>query len=422
MPITIALTQIAPLLQNTVQEVGNGSGPFEDAFGNLYLVCTNPITGIGQVPWPDTMNPPVPALLHCYQSTDNGVTWNELDAADAVAVTQPNGNLYYASPIASCQVNATTFVVAFTQWNYTAADPPTLQYVEFHMDTGLWGAISAAGPTVPLIPSTMSVQYRASDASIIVEWDGQTETVGGSNYSRAFYAIFNAGWGAAIAIDPAQTGSTSNYVLSGGVSGSGNRTHFFYTADTGTTISLDQATLTSGNVLEALVVVTAQPSGQLPQVTQPFAQNGTTIGVGYGKRPVVTTNQYMSLATSANAPVFTESLVQINSEIEAMQSAGTNGAAGLVAAYADGTGVYASSWPNSGLWIGPVFVGTLVATGSFNQSLTGQPIAYRASTGFLVNQAVLGEDSADPSLQFFAFAPGGKACLLNTIPSLGGSA
>jgi hypothetical protein len=416
-PITIALTQIAAPLQNTVLEVGNGSGPFEDALGNLYLVCTNPVTGVGQVPWANGANPPVAALLHCYQSTNNGVTWTELDLAHAVAVTQPNANLYYGSPTAAVQINATTFVVAFTQWNYTAADPPTLQLIDFHMDTGLWGAISAAGPTVPLIPITLSVQYRASDGSITVEWDGQQETVGGSSYNRAFYAIYNAGWGAAIAIDPAQTGSTSNYALSGGVSGSGNRTHFFYTADTGTTITLDQATLTGGNVLEPLVVVTAQPSGQLPQVTEPWQQNGTTIGVSYGKRPLASVNQYMSVATSANAPVFTETLVQINSGINAIQSAGTNGASGLVGV---DDSINASGYPNTS-WSGPVFVGTRVGESGNPPENVGQPIAYKNSTGWVVNSTTEGEDSSDPSVQFFAFAPGGKTCLLNTVASLGGS-
>src|SRR5579872_5134712 len=127
--ITAPLAQIARPLQNSPLEVGYGSGPFQ--FGsNLYLVCTNPVQGTGYAPWADATPPPIAAKLHCYMSADNGATWNELDAAHAVAVSQPNGlalGTAYASPTASCQVNATTFVVAFTQWDYVAAHSPTLR-------------------------------------------------------------------------------------------------------------------------------------------------------------------------------------------------------------------------------------------------------------------------------------------------------
>ena len=413
--ITAPLVQIARPLENSPLEVGFGSGPFQLG-GNLYLVCTNPVQGTGYVSWPDATPPPVAAKLHCYMSTDNGANWNELDAAHAVAVTQPNGGglgTAYASPTAACQLDANNFIAAFTQWDYVAANSPTLRYITFNMATGLWGAISTAGPNVATLPSSgignsppMSVQYRASDGSVIIEWNGQ-ETVGMSQFSRVFYAIYNAGWTGAIAMDATQTGSTLHYSLSGGVSGSGNRTHFFYAIeDPAVNTLLDQVTLNAANVLQAVVTITTQPTPELVDISQPFAQTiagVTTIGVSYNIAPVFPGNQEMSIATSADAPAFAQTLVATATAYTAMQSAGTNGAAGLTAA---NDNINASGF--NGAWSLPMFVGTEVGSqGGGSGGIVGQPIAFKSSTGFVVNSLTAGENNGDTFVQFFAFAPGG---------------
>jgi hypothetical protein len=402
MPVTIPLVQLGTALTGSyTTELGNACGPFHYG-GNLYIAVCNPVNPAVPISWANSTPPPDIALLHCYMSADNGATWNELDAAHAVAVTQFNSNGAggggYSAPIGGIQTSPTQFVVAFTQWDYTWADPPTLQYIAFNMNTGLWQAISSAGPAVPLRPNTMTVQSRASDGALIFEWDGQSQTVGGLPYTRVFYAIYNAGWTAAIAIDPAQTGSTSNYALSGGVSGTANRTHFFYTADTGLIIALSENVLSAANALLARVTVASTAHGGIVDVTEPWV-NGSTIGVSYGLNPAFpVADQYMSVATSADSPAFTQSLIALASTLLAVVPAGVALVGATVDTLADN--IYALSQAALGnTWSALTLVGPYIQP---DIQIDGFPIPFKKSAGFVVsNQSI----NPDPyQVFFFAFA------------------
>lgn len=315
--ITQQMVAIAPGRFGSPNAYGNGVGTFQRGT-DLYIVCSNP--GYGQSSWRnadvDTDPPPILAQAHVLKSQDGGATWVEVDENNGPQVSLQKSTTVFrglTSPISACYQDGDTLLVGYFVWDYTYNDPVDLRFSTFDMSTDTWGAEVAGGPTSETV-ANLSMAFRAGDGAIVFLYDG-LETVG-TPFSRMFYVVYNAGWGAEAPIDVAQTGSTDNYNMAGAVAGDSDRTHLFYRTDVGGTSNLLQSTLTALDALIAAVTITSDVDTAQLGVPPKFAPWGTPVarqlfGVGitnlfipYIKDTTVDLN--FSHAVSADSPVFAE--------------------------------------------------------------------------------------------------------------------
>lgn len=319
MPLTASFVAIAPERFGSVYQYGNSGGVFQRG-DSLYMVCTNP--GRPQSGWSAVSGtpPPILAQARILKSQDGGFTWTEVDVDGGPqvslqkAATAPFRGIY--SPTAACYQDPDTLLVGYFVWDYTNGDPVELRFSVFDMSTDTWGAETSGGPTSSTVTS-LGMAQRPSDGATVFMYDGQ-ETVSATRYDRCFFVVYNVGWGLETAVDPAQTGSTNNYSFAGVVPGSASRTHLFYANPDPLSVTptiLKQNTLTS---LDALVgpvqITTAVQIGQggrgpwnWSRATARVLSGSTQIVIGYIKD--ADGFLYLSKATSANTPVFTENQI-----------------------------------------------------------------------------------------------------------------
>ena len=348
--LTQSIIAIAPGRFGTPYAYGNGVGTFQRG-QNLYIVCSNP--ALRQTSWdnstPSGTPPPILAQAHVLKSTDGGATWDEVDSGNApsVALLKNHGTPDFRglrSPMAATYQDADTLIVAYWVWDYVYNDPVELRFSTFDLITDTWGPETAGGPTSETVLN-MSVAFRSGDGATIFEYDG-SETVMASSFSRVFYLIYNAGFGAETPIDVAQTGSTTNYNWAGAVAGDSDRTHLFYRTSTAPDVpgpsTLLQATLKSTDVLQAPVTITAAvdtsddthvPPNRAPWSTAIGRSITGTINlyIAWVKDGDLTLNY--STAVSADTPVFSDVLIGLANCVEAgIFNAGFTTTVGLIAA------------------------------------------------------------------------------------------
>jgi hypothetical protein len=397
MPITAPAVKVLPAQFLLTGAVANPGGVFQ--LGSvLYMPVTNPCTGNAtQQGWADNVPPPLPCNARMLRSLDNGATWAEVDAAHAPGVSLNNTTTHFgfSSPLNAVLQNATTILVAYVKWDYHSADSPVLAFSIFHMDTNLWGAETSGGPAVTTAATVLQVAVRSGDGSVIIAYPGALESVAAVLYQRIFYTIYLAGWSAGAPIDATQTGSQLNYTLGGAVSGTSGRTHFFYAiANPATaTSAVKHRTLTSANVLQAVVSVAVNQAGTTLYLPINFAGS---IGTAY-----IRTTGFFSSAPSADVPVFTEQALP---------------AGDLGPVFASGNGPLITTdnggenaWGNHTLAAGGWGLGTFVFTPDPTLSHVapdiGSPISL--GSGIVVSDALVQENASDPQLYFFAFADAG---------------
>lgn len=322
--LTQDMVAIAPERFGSPQAYGFGANGVFRRGTDLYIVCDNP--AFGQNSWAnanvDTDPPPVLAQARVLKSLDAGATWAEVDVDNGPQVSifkLDNFGTFrgLTSPMAATYQDADTILVGYYFWDYTYGNAPELRFSVFDMSTDSWGAETTGGPTASTQQNNqpqlnLSIAYRAGDGALVFLFDGY-EDVGGLNFCRMFYSVYNAGWGAAVPIDVAQAGSTDDYRMAGAVAGDADRTHLFYMTNIGS-INLLQATLDSSDTLQAAVAITSAVDTNITRVPPFGAQWGfaasrsaagvTTLYIPYVKDASV--DLTFQWAISANTPAFTE--------------------------------------------------------------------------------------------------------------------
>jgi hypothetical protein len=112
------------------------TGPFIYS-GNLYIV----LVGLSD------------NSLHCLKSSDNGVTWSEVDAAHAPAVV-----------IFQCAFDGTLITVAYKS-GYPLSSPFDLRVIQFDCSSDLWGTAVTGGPDTNQVEQIL---YRASNSDYLI--------------------------------------------------------------------------------------------------------------------------------------------------------------------------------------------------------------------------------------------------------------
>ncbi len=162
---------------------------------------------------------------HCMKSVDLGVTWTELDAANAPtisAVSGTGGTQYTVwrdgSTVYLLSLNrpSSGVISGFDVWT-------------FNLTTGLWSG-SATTYVAPVIAEDTGV---SADIAMIVRgandyifiYSGPKETVGGFPRSRAYYATFDGVTFGTGTVWPGQAGNADNYTPLYGCVDSAGRTY-----------------------------------------------------------------------------------------------------------------------------------------------------------------------------------------------------
>jgi len=322
--LTQDLIAIAPGRFGSPQAYGYAANGVFERSGALYIVCSNP--AFGQNSWANAnVNgdpPPVLAQARVLKSLDDGATWDEVDTDNGPEVSIFKAPTFatfrgLTSPMAACYQDADTLLVGYYVWDYVYGSAPTLRFSSFDLSTDTWGLETAGGPAASILGNdqpqlNLAIAFRAGDGALVF-WFDAYEDVGGANFCRMFYTVYNAGWGAATPIDVAQAGSTDNFRIAGAVTGDAGRTHLFYMTNIGV-INLLQRTLNSADVLQAVVTITSLvDTGSLlvPPFGAPWgfassrsAAGVTTLFIPYVKD--VDLDLRFQHAVSANVPVFAE--------------------------------------------------------------------------------------------------------------------
>lgn len=391
MPVTSSFVAIAPERFGTAYSYGNGGGVFQLG-QNLYLVCSNP--GQPQAVFPSGSPPAILAQARVLKSTDGGATWNEVDTDNGPQVALSSGSSGLYSPIAACYKNSTTVIVGYFVWDYIHGDPSELRFSLFDLTTETWGVETTGGPTSTNVLN-LSIAYRSLGDTIVFMYDG-FENVGG-NKARCFYVLYEAAaFSVQAAVDPAQTGSSQDYVFAGVVSGSSGRSHFFYALPDPNGINptvFNQNTLTAGDALIGPVQVTDQVSlnesgGQgtwsYGAPVSRVVSGVTQLLAGYIDQ---TTNfLFLAKATSANSPVFSTQQVTatVSPGLAGIFNAGLSASQGAIGSTFNNTPALIATESNDLISWGVPGVLTLIPP---DEPVTANPAGIFGETGLPIDYA-----------------------------------
>lgn len=183
---------------------------FFDSSGNRYLFCLY-----------------TPGFIAVFKSTDQGLTWTELDTANRPAIVATSVG---TSPYGCVQKEQVVYVVS----------GGTLTIDQFNLATGLWGArLTSGGPTVedPVATAGMGQNARCfpavrSDGSFVILYQGEAFDSSTRNRAQAVNWSQAGGWGA-----PQNTSGLApadfNEEYSVGLTlGDQDNVHLFFTNDT----------------------------------------------------------------------------------------------------------------------------------------------------------------------------------------------
>ncbi len=192
---------------------------------------------------------------HCMKSTDLGLTWNEIDAAHAPAVSHTWGGTQYTvwrdgATVYLLSVNrpSSGVVSGFDVWT-------------FNLSTQLW-SLSATTYVLPVVAEDTGVSTLVQVAvrgtnDFIFFYSGPHETVSGFPRSRAYYATFDGTTFGTGTILPGQAGSTNNYSPMYACVDASGITHLIYAGgSSGFGTDLTHVGLSALNVFGALGLIT----------------------------------------------------------------------------------------------------------------------------------------------------------------------
>ena len=172
------------------------------------------------VVFPETVAGPI-SQIRVWESTDDGVTWAEVDPGDRITTAT---NYYDAQVVLEDNTLHIAYLDSSNQINIKPFDMATRSY----------GANISGGPTVainafdPVTPQARKFGLvRLSTGTYVVHYQ-TNENVGGTNYTRVYYATYSGGWSAGTQVDTNNTGLARYSGLLGIALGTSDRVHFIW--------------------------------------------------------------------------------------------------------------------------------------------------------------------------------------------------
>jgi len=185
--------------------------------------------------------------LRAWKSTDKGVTWSEMDGGNRKLIK------YITSQYRQATCAIYDEILNLFHIGYLAQDSDAtvgvLRIAIFNPTTDTWGAISSASNAPQVVNTDTNlatfeaagqaffISYRQSDGAYVVHFQGVQQNVNTSsfgppttNYQRTYYQVYSSGaWGSATMVS-GQSGVFADFYASGCISGTGSRTHLFFSA------------------------------------------------------------------------------------------------------------------------------------------------------------------------------------------------
>ena len=257
--------------------------------------------------------------IRAYKSTDAGITWAEVNAAGAPAVSNdavaPNFFEFYG---VARDANPAIRRIYCAVWD----TDQTVSQVTFDMSTELWGAkvksTLAYVSTLIEPDSGFTVAYSPSDNSLVVALNVESVLIGGNQYDRSDYAKFHIGsqtWDAAWTRcgTPDSTVDARAWLVQGAcVDGVGN-VHFQFNVAAGglAASSLYHQVLHLDNSLSTSDLVITVTHVQLlgdylcRPLARPVPAGGTEILFGFFEFNNPTHSTFIARGMASDAPTWT---------------------------------------------------------------------------------------------------------------------
>lgn len=410
--------------------------------------------------------------LHAFKSTDLGLTWGEMDAANAPGGTAiPGfGNFNHGGPQYTVARDGSTVLVLAAEIETLAPGyfaVTQAQLIQFDLGTEMWGTITtfAPGPldfvytgNAPfpnaIHPSAVSMRLVVRGAADYVLYhSGVPELIGGLWYGRVYATAFDGVTFGTPDLVPGQAGNAHPFWCAGADTDS-NTTEWIFLCTTDTAVSLLCVTRSAGVFNTAAAVTTDLQFWQGNNIRQAATTSEPVIYTPAGGVETIAistevngdlagTFQNLSVfhaPVSSNAsPTWTASVVTTgvdnysggtSDEVifpvpqgsgiigEGLSLAATNG--NLVLAWtitdtADAGSFYYSTSPSNVLsWTSPALIfatGTITGSAGFTQAV--KVYAYPADTGLFIlgNSKADGRNLETAQFSFLAFAaPLGITC------------
>jgi hypothetical protein len=246
-------------------------------------------------------------LFSVYESSDKGPVgevWTEQNAANHPAISTTTG-----TKSVDCVFDGSTIHVC-----YVASGGATIRIQSFDCATNAWGTTSAAGPNIANASVLGSAGYPfflslRSDGSYVVLHQGVAESIMGTAYRRAVYSRLSAlggTWTSNTAIT--STAVQTQFDARTSLSGSSDRSHFFYSSSAGTVPILHRS-LSSANALDTEgTVFGATNASQLYACGQPVLR-GTELIVPFAGADVSGTPLGIARTTSGATPTWSTTII-----------------------------------------------------------------------------------------------------------------
>lgn len=177
--------------------------------------------------------------LRAIKATDPTSSFSAVDDSNAPST----GTQIYRSSV--CQVGSKIHVACIV-YDATGMSPVyKLTYACFDCSTDSWdGAFTTIETITDVYWYRVSIAVRAN-GNIVIGYNGATDSIMGSAYSRVDYAIYTSSWSYGNAID---NGGEYNYGAWATQLGSSDRVHFFFFSDL---LTYRQRCLRQNNALES---------------------------------------------------------------------------------------------------------------------------------------------------------------------------
>lgn len=281
--------------------------------------------------------------IEVWRSTDGGDTWSEQDSANKPSCSAVDGRrTCYAVQ------SGAAFFVAYPS---NSADATNIK--PFSMSTNVWGTAITAGPVIQATAApngTFPLLYAIrSDKSHVIFYNGATQSVMGTAYTRIKIHYYNGAWNGPFDVVGSANSPLANtlpgtqidYSARTAVLGASDRVHLFWTASTSG--SLFQRSLLSGNTFASFQPVVDEAQLLVGQLNKYTCGTPTSYVQGSDTNLVipfqVTTGPFsiglaINRAASADQPSWGPQSISDSGH-------GPNSASGNMSAVLDDTTVYA---------------------------------------------------------------------------------